>query len=66
MTLQELQQDAVKRCKEVLDAILAEFEEFDMNFKCEISKDYGFVNFRVPTISFFFDFRIEPYKPIKQ
>ena len=59
MTLQELQQDAIKRRKEVLNNILAEFEEFDINFKCEISKDYEFINFRVPMISFFFDFRID-------
>ena len=59
MTLQELQQDAKKRRKEVLEAILAEFEEFDMNYKCEISKDYEFVNFRVSITSFFFDFRID-------
>ena len=59
MTLQELQQDAIKRRKKALDDILAEFEEFDINYKCEISKDYEFVNFRVPTTSFFFDFRID-------
>ena len=58
MALQELQQDVIKRRKKVLDDILTEFEEFDINFKYEISKDYEFVNFRVPTTSFFFDFRI--------
>lgn len=59
MTAKELQQDAIKRRKKVLDDILAEFEELDINFKYEISKDYEFVNFRVPTIPFFFDFRID-------
>lgn len=58
MVLQELQQDVIKRRKKLLDDILAEFEEFDINFKYEISKDYELVNFRVTTTSFFFDFRI--------
>lgn len=59
MTLSELQQDAIKRRKEVLDAILAEFEEFGIKINIDISKDYAFVNFRVPTGIFFFDFRID-------
>lgn len=59
MTLQELQQDAIKRRKEVLEAILAEFEEFDINYKCTNAKNYEFVNIRVPTLCFFFDFRID-------
>lgn len=46
MTLQELQQDAIKRRKEVLDTILAEFEEFGITGKT-VSKDYTLVNFRV-------------------
>lgn len=59
MTLSELQQDAIKRRKEVLDTILAEFEEFGITVKTNVSKDYAFVNFRVPTGIFFFDFRID-------
>lgn len=59
MTLQELQQDAIKRRKKVLDDILSEFEEFDINYKCTNAKNYEFVNFRVPTLAFFFDFRID-------
>lgn len=62
MTLQELQQDAIKRRKEVLDAILAEFEEFGITGKTDISKDYTLVNFRVLTTPFFFDFRIDLMK----
>lgn len=58
MTLQELQQDAIKRRKEVLDAILAEFEEFGITNKPDISKDYEIINFRILTTPFFFDFRI--------
>lgn len=62
MTAQELQQDAIKRRKEVLDAILAEFEEFDMNFKCEISNDYEIVNFNVSSGASCFYFRINLVK----
>lgn len=58
MTLQELQQDAIKKRKEVLDTILAEFEEFGITCIHDISKDYEIVNFRVLTTPFFFDFRI--------
>lgn len=58
MTLQELQQDAINRRKNVLDDILAEFEEFGITGKTDISKDYEIVNFRVLTIPFFFDFHI--------
>lgn len=59
MTIQELQQDAIKRRKDVLDAILAEFEEFGVTGKTDVSKDYDLVNFRVLISSFFFDFRID-------
>ena len=62
MTLQELQQDAIKRRKEVLDAILSEFEEFDMNFKCEISNDYEIANFNVSSGASRFHFRINLVK----
>lgn len=58
MTLQEFQQDAIKRRKDVLDDILAEFEEFGITGKPDISKEYTLVNFRVLTTPFFFDFRI--------
>lgn len=60
MTIEHQIKKDLKERKEVLNNILAEFEEFDIkNFKYEISKDYEFVNFRVQTISFFFDFRID-------
>lgn len=62
MTLQELQQDAIKRRKEVLDAILAEFEEFGITGNPDISKDYEIINFRVRATPFFFDFRIDLMK----
>ena len=62
MTPQGLQQDAVKRRKDVLDAILAEFDEFDMNFKCEISNDYEIVNFNVLSGASHFHFRINLVK----
>lgn len=62
MTLQELQQDAIKRRKEVLDAILAELEEFGITFKCEISKDYEIANFNVSSGASRFHFRINLVK----
>ena len=48
----------LKERKEVLDNILAEFEEFGITVQTLISKDYTIVNFRVWINSFFFDFRI--------
>lgn len=48
-----------KKAKKVLDDILAEFEEFGIKGNIDISKDYTFVNFRVATSAFFFDFRID-------
>jgi hypothetical protein len=62
MTIQELQQDAIKRRKEVLDAILAEFKHFDINFKCESSKDYEIINFNVSSGCAHFNFRINLVK----
>lgn len=58
MTEQEIQQDNIKRRKEVLDNILAEFEEFAITAKIEVSKDFSTVNFRIHNRPFFFDFRI--------
>lgn len=62
MTIQELQQDAIKRRKDVLDAILAEFEEFGITGKPDVSKDSDLANFRVLISPFFFDFRIDLVK----
>lgn len=65
MTLQELQQDKLKRRREVLNAILAEFEEFGIDCGRTISKnekgeyDYDTVNLRVLISPFFFDFRFD-------
>lgn len=65
MTLQELQQDAIKRRREVLNAILSEFEEFGIDCGRTISKnekgeyDYDTVNLRVLISPFFFDFRFD-------
>lgn len=65
MTLQELQQDKLKRQREVLNAILAEFEEFGIDCRRTISKndkgeyDYGTVNLRVFISPFFFVFRFD-------
>lgn len=65
MTLQELQQDKLKRRREVLNAILSEFEEFGIDCGHTISKndkgeyDYGTVNLRVLISPFFFDFRFD-------
>lgn len=65
MTLQELQQDKLKRRREVLNAILAEFEEFGIDCSRTISKnekgeyDYDTVNLRVLISPFFFDFRFD-------
>lgn len=54
------QQDDIKRRKEVLDNILAEFEEFAITAKIDVSKDFSTVNFRIHNRPFFFDFRINP------
>lgn len=65
MTLQELQQDKLKRRREVLNAILSEFEEFGIDCGRTISKnekgeyDYDTVNLRVLISPFFFDFRFD-------
>lgn len=65
MTLQELQQDKLKRRREVLNAILSEFEEFGIDCGHTISKnekgeyDYDTVNLRVLISPFFFDFRFD-------
>lgn len=65
MTTQELQQDALKRRKEVLESILAEIEEFGLECSCDIPKDpkksptYDFANLRIFVTPFFFDFRID-------
>ena len=65
MTLQELQQDKLKRRREVLNAILSEFEEFGIDCGRTISKnekgeyDYDTVTIRVLISPFFFDFRFD-------
>lgn len=65
MTLQELQQDKIRRRREMLNAILSEFEEFGIDCGRTISKnekgeyDYDTVSLRVLISPFFFDFRID-------
>jgi hypothetical protein len=54
-----LQQDTIKKREKVLDDILAEFEEFEITAKIDISEDYEIVNVRVSITPFFFDFRID-------
>ncbi len=62
MTIEELQKDAIKRRKEVFDAILGEFEEFGITGKPSVSGNYELVNFRVLVSPFFFDFHFDLVK----
>lgn len=62
MTIEELQQDSIKRRKEVLDAITGEFEEFGITSKPDVSKNCEVLYYRVLIGPFFFDFRIDLIK----